>query len=849
MDQRTDLALAQNTVDDTDSQRLSLPVEGMNCASCAGRVERALKALPGARDVAVNLATARASLALPADTPTRAAVEAIAAAGYTVPEATTVIGVDGMHCASCVGRVERALAHLPGVSAASVNLATGRAELRHAEGTVGLTEIEAALRAAGYEPRPRDAQGAEPPGEDRDARQARETAALRRDTLIAALLAAPVVLLDMGGHLLPGFHDGVARLLGANGSATLQAALATLVLAGPGRRFFRLGLPGLLRGHPDMNALVALGSGAAYLYSLVSTFAPALLPAGSAHLYFEASVLIVTLILLGRSLEAAARGRTGAAITRLLDLAPRKARVLRDGRESEVPLSELRVGDLVRVRPGERVTADGTVVSGSSYVDESMVTGEPAPVLKREGAATVGGTLNTTGSFDLRVERVGSDTALAQIVRMVEAAQGGKLPIQALVDRVTAWFVPAVLALSAATFVAWAALGPSPALGHALVAAIAVLIIACPCAMGLATPVSIMVGTGRAAERGVLFRQGAALQSLRDVRVVALDKTGTLTEGRPRLTDFSATDGFSRDAVLALVGALEARSEHPVARAIVAAAAGAKPASVTEVEAVPGFGISGRVEGRSVAIGARRYMDRLGIALEPLAQAERALSGEGKSPLYAAIDGRLAALIAVADPVKADARAAVQAMQAQGLVVAMVTGDDRRTAEGVARRLGIDTIAAEVLPGGKVETVKQLRAAHGPIAFVGDGINDAPALAEADVGIAIGTGTDIAVESADVVLMSGALGGVAQALALSRATIRNIRQNLFWAFAYNAALIPVAAGALRVFGGPMLSPVLAAGAMALSSVFVVGNALRLRRAGATPIAQAPEAARALARPA
>ncbi|ACS40636.1 heavy metal translocating P-type ATPase [Methylorubrum extorquens] len=810
--------------------RLTLPVEGMSCASCVGRVERSLRALPGVSDVAVNLATGRASLALPDGVPPSRAVEAIREAGYDVPESVTAVSVEGMSCASCVGRVERALMALPGAVSASVNLATGRAELHHAAGTVSLSDVEAAVRQAGYEPR---ALGAAADASHAD-RQEREASALRRDLIVAAVLSAPVVVLDMGSHLLPGFHHAVTGLLGAGGFAWMQAVLATLALAGPGRRFFRIGVPNLLRGHPDMNALVALGAGAAYLFSLVSTAAPWWLPAGSAHLYFEASVLIVTLILLGRTLEARAKGRAGAAIARLIDLSPKTARRVEGATEREVPAADLTIGDRVRVRPGERVPADGLVASGASFVDESMITGEPVPVEKGRGARVVGGTLNTTGSFDFTVDRTGADTALARIVRMVEEAQGGKLPIQALVDRVTLWFVPAVIAIAVLTFLAWLVLGPSPALGHALVAGISVLIIACPCAMGLATPVSIMVGTGRAAERGVLFRQGAALQALRDARVIALDKTGTLTEGRPRLTDLVTAPGFSRESVLALAGAVEARSEHPVARAIAAAArdAGALP-DAEAFEAVPGHGVSARVEGRAVALGNRRYMERLGVTIAALDADAARLALEGKSPIFAAVDGRLAALVAVADPVKPEARAALDALRARGLTVAMLTGDARATAEAVARSLGITEVEAEVLPEGKVAALRRLREAHGPVAFVGDGINDAPALAEADIGIAIGTGTDIAVESADVVLMSGALTGLVEAVILSRATLANIRQNLFWAFAYNAALIPVAAGGLAVFGGPQLSPVLAAGAMALSSVFVVGNALRLKRAGGT----------------
>ncbi|WP_443189775.1 heavy metal translocating P-type ATPase [Methylobacterium sp. Leaf94] len=812
----------------TPGRRLGFPVERLTCASCVGRVERALRALPGASEVSVNLATGRAELRLPG--PCAAAVEAVARAGYAVPEAVTTLEIAGLSCAACVGRVERALAAVPDVAAVTVNLATGRATVRHPEGLVARADLEAAVAKAGYQPQA----PAEAPVAARETRLAQEGAALRRDLVAAALLSAPIVVLDMGGHLVPAFGHAVLGALGA-WAGGIEAGLATLVLAGPGARFFRQGLPALVRGHPDMNALVALGAGAAYLYSLVAVLAPALLPAGTAHLYFEAATLIVTLILLGRTLEARARGRTGAAIARLVGLSPATARVIRDGVETEVAQASLRRGDVVRVRPGERVAADGVLVSGASYVDESMITGESVPVAKAPGDGAVGGTLNTHGSFDLRVDSVGADSVLARIVRMVEAAQGAKLPIQALVDRVTGWFVPAVIAAAAATFAGWLAFGPSPALGLALVNAIAVLIIACPCAMGLATPTSIMVGTGRAAELGVLFRDGGALQRLRAVRVVALDKTGTLTLGRPTLTDLVAGPGVAADEALRLAASLESRSEHPIARSLVAAAAdrGLALGTVTAFAAEPGYGIAGTVDGRAVVVGARRFLARLAIPAGDLDDAADRLAREGRSPLFIALDGRLAALVAVADPIKPGAAEAVAALRARGLAVAMVTGDGRAVAEAVARTLGITSVSAEILPGGKVAAVQALRARHGAVAFVGDGINDAPALAEADVGIALGTGTDIAVEAADVVLMSGALSGLVGAFRLSAAVMRNIRQNLFWAFAYNVALIPVAAGLLHAVGGPLLSPVLAAGAMALSSVFVLANALRLRRAGGT----------------
>lgn len=810
--------------------RLSLPIEGMTCASCVGRVERALTAVPGVQTASVNLATERADLSFIGAPDPQAAVRAIERAGYTVREATTELSIEGMTCASCVGRVERGLAQLPGVIAASVNLATERAQVRHLAGTVSVADLVAAVENAGYTARAAGVSTAAAGDREEERREA-EARALRRSLLLAVVLTLPVFILEMGSHLVPAMHHWVMHAVGLQTSWYLQFALATLVLFGPGLRFFRKGVPALLRGAPDMNSLVSLGTAAAYGYSVVAAFAPGVLPPGTANVYFEAAVVIVTLILLGRTLEARAKGRTSQAIKRLVGLQARTARVQRGDETVEVPLEEVMLGDVVLVRPGEKVPVDGAVVEGASYVDESMITGEPVPVAKAVGAEVVGGTLNTTGAFSFRVTKVGGDTVLAQIIRLVEQAQGSKLPIQALVDRVTMWFVPAVMAAAALTFLVWLVLGPAPALTFALVNAVAVLIIACPCAMGLATPTSIMVGTGRAAELGVLFRKGEALQALRDVSVIALDKTGTLTKGRPELTDLEPADGFQADEVLALVAAVETRSEHPIAEAIVAAARarGLALAAIERFEAVPGFGVSARVAGRTVAVGADRYMTRLGLEVAAFRPTAQRLGEQGRSPLYAAIDGRLAAVIAVADPIKESTPAAIQALHALGLKVAMITGDNAATAAAIARQLGIDEVAAEVLPDGKVAALKRFRAGGAKVAFVGDGINDAPALAEADVGLAIGTGTDVAIEAADVVLMSGDLRGVPNAIALSQATIRNIKQNLFWAFAYNAVLIPVAAGLLYPFNGTLLSPIFAAAAMALSSVFVLGNALRLKR--------------------
>ncbi|OBU67291.1 copper-translocating P-type ATPase [Stenotrophomonas maltophilia] len=825
------------TVAHASPDTISLPIEGMTCASCVGRVEAALSKVEGVGSVSVNLATERAEIHPSGPVDRAALIQAVERVGYDVPAATTELAVEGMTCASCVGRVERALLAVPGVSQASVNLATERATVR---GVANLDALVAAVDKAGYAARPIGA-GIQS-DDDAAGRKDAERAGLKRDLIMASVLALPVFALEMGSHLIPAMHEWVMSAIGMKISWYLQFVLTALVLAIPGRRFYLKGIPALLRLAPDMNSLVAVGTGAAFGYSVVATFLPQLMPQGTVHVYYEAAAVIVALILLGRFLEARAKGRTSEAITRLMKLQAKVAHVIRGGDAIDIPVDEVVTGDVLEVRPGERVPVDGEVVEGRSYVDESMISGEPVPVEKQPGSSVVGGTINQNGALTLRATAVGAQTMLAQIIRMVEQAQGSKLPIQAIVDKVTLWFVPAVMLAALATFVVWLIVGPSPALNFALVNAVAVLIIACPCAMGLATPTSIMVGTGRGAEMGVLFRKGEALQSLKDAQVVAVDKTGTLTEGRPRLTDLEIAPGLDPAVVLAAVAAVESRSEHPIARAIVDAATGqgiVLPAMV-DFESVTGMGVRARVDGARVEVGADRFMRDLGVDVTAFAARAAELGTQGKSPLYAALDGRLAAIIAVSDPVKPSTPAAIAALHQLGLKVAMITGDNAGTARAIARQLGIDEVVAEVLPAGKVDVVRRLKATHGHVAFVGDGINDAPALAEADVGLAIGTGTDIAMESADVVLMSGNLLGVPNAIALSKATLGNIRQNLFWAFAYNAALIPVAAGVLYPVWGVLLSPVFAAGAMALSSVFVLGNALRLRRFQ-PPMAGAPAA--------
>ena len=805
---------------------LQLPIVGMTCASCVRRVEQALLKVPGVVEANVNLANEQAEVTLSADIPVTALQQAIASAGFDTRIEQFELAIVGMSCASCVGRVEKALQRIPGVLVANVNLATESAHLEVLAGNANHQQLITAIKQSGYE-----AKAVSSERDDKQARKAEEQVQLQRAFWWAFILTLPVFILEMGSHLIPGMAAWVEATLGQTLNWSIQLALTTLVLFGPGLRFLRSGIPALLRGGPDMNSLVALGSLSAWTFSLVVLLFGDVLPEGTRHVYFEAAAVIITLILLGRNLEARAKGRTGEAIQRLLTLQVSTARVQRDGQWQELALEEVQVGDKVLVRPGERMPVDGTVEQGHSYVDESMLTGEPMPIEKQAGDSVVGGTINKNGALECVTTQVGNDTLLAQIIRMVEQAQGAKLPIQALVDKVTGVFVPVVMGTAALTFLLWLWLAPSPAFSFALINAVAVLIIACPCAMGLATPTSIMVGTGRAAELGVLFRKGQALQSLRDTKVVALDKTGTLTKGQPELTDLQVTDGFDKQQVLAQIAALEQHSEHPIAQAIVSAA---KAQALTFSEpsgfkSFPGLGVRGEVDGHKVEVGADRYLTKLGYDLSAFTVIAEQLAQQGKSPLYAAIDGQLAAIVAVADPMKEGTPAAIAALHELGLKVAMITGDNRHTAEAIARQLGIDEVVAEVMPNGKVAAVQQLRSQYGAVAFVGDGINDAPALAEAEVGLAIGTGTDIAIEAAEVVLMSGDLRAVPNALAISQATLRNIRQNLFWAFAYNACLIPIAAGVLYPAFGILLSPMLAAGAMAMSSVFVVGNALRLKR--------------------
>ncbi|MFO8125580.1 heavy metal translocating P-type ATPase, partial [Yoonia sp.] len=730
---------------------LTLQITKLSCGSCVARAEKALRDVEGVSDVAVNLASETATVTFASPATPAALIDALAAAGYPAAVDQITLDIEGMNCGSCVGRVEKSLQAIPSVTEVSVNLAAETAMVKYLAGTTSPQDIAKVATDAGYPARLRKAEDAKSDRKDAHA------VALRRQLTIAAVLTAPVFVLEMGSHFVPGVHELVHQYIGMQTSWVFQFIVVTLVLAWPGRSFFMQGLPALFKGAPDMNALVAIGTGAAWAFSTIATFFPALLPAGTRAVYFEAAAVIVTLILLGRFLEARAKGRTGEAIRRLVGLQPQTASVMRDGKAVEVPIEDIVVGDILRVRPGEKIALDGVLVDGSSYVDESMITGEPLPVEKTGGDVVTGGTVNGTGAFTFRVTHVGADTMLAQIIRMVEDAQGAKLPIQNLVNKITLWFVPVVLVLAVLTVAAWLVFGPDPALSFALVAGVSVLIVACPCAMGLATPTSIMVGTGRAADLGVLFRKGDALQALRSATIVAFDKTGTLTKGRPEVTTVSLVDGSDEAEVLGLLASVEALSEHPIAEAIVrmAQARGYPLVDAEGFSAEAGFGVSGTAAGCRVLVGADRLMRREGIKIDAFAAKAGQIAAEGQTPFYAAIDGQLAGLIGISDPIKPETPAAIKTLHEMGLRVALITGDNEKTANAIASQLGIDTVVAEVLPDGKVTALHDLTAAGEKIAFVGDGINDAPALAAADVGIAIGTGTDVAIESADVVLMSG----------------------------------------------------------------------------------------------
>ena len=759
------------------------------------------------------------------------------------PQSTEVsLPVAGMTCASCVNRIERFLKKTPGVEDATVNLATEVATIRYLPDLAGRAELVGAIEAAGYElkrqaDRSTDAapQSLAEEVDEGVTERARETRTLLIQSAVSIAAAVAIMVAMFGPQTSVAMEDINKLVLWP----------ATFIQFWAGRRFYEAAWRALRHGTTTMDTLVAAGISAAWAYSVFVTMYPEIVHEAGMHVetYFDSSTIIIGLILMGRWLEARAKGQTTGAIRRLVGLQAKSARLVRGGDEVDVPLEEVQPGDLLRVRPGEKIPVDGRVVEGTSAVDESMLTGEPIPVTKRPGDEVIGATLNTAGSLVFRATHVGRDTALARIVDMVQRAQGSKAPIQRLADRISAVFVPIVFVIAAATFVIWMFGGPEPRLTFALTAFIGVVVIACPCAMGLATPTAIMVGTGRGAEAGILIRGGEALEGAHRIDTVILDKTGTLTLGRPAVSEVIALPGFTERELLDVAGAAEKGSEHPIGAAILARAREDELGfgKVEAFSAVTGRGVDATVDGRAVLIGNARLLGERGIDVSALAEAADRAAAEGRTPAYVAVDGRAAGFFAIADPVKAEAVEAVREMTALGLDVWLVTGDARPTAEAVALRVGIppDRVLAEVLPGDKAAKVEALQADGRTVAMVGDGINDAPALAQADLGVAIGTGADVAIEASDVTLVGGDPRGVAAAIGLSRATMRTIRQNLFWAFTYNVLLIPVAMGALFPAFGVTLNPALAAGAMALSSVAVVTNSLRLRGYDARPDARRP----------
>ncbi len=816
-----------------------LPIVNLDCASCVQTIERVLQGMGGVQEAHVNFATAKAHVVYDPDHVSMADMEqAIRKAGYTVGGAKTQIGIKELRCASCVTFIEEALQATPGVLKASVNVATQRADVEYVPGVATLATLRRAVESTGYQT---VALTAEAPPEDaeRAARQA-EYRDLRNRFVVAGVLAAAVLILTFG-KFFPGLKAIPTQI-----NLIILFVLTTPVLFWAGSRFFIGAWSAFRHRTADMNTLIALGTGAAYLYSTVATFLPFLLPEGLREVYFDTTAIIIALILLGQVLEARAKGETNEAIRKLMGLQAKTARVVRDGEEVDIPIEEVLVGDIVIVRPGEKVPVDGVVVEGRSTLDESMITGESLPVSKEPGDEVIGATINKTGSFRFRATKVGKDTALSQIIQLVQQAQGTKAPIQRLADVISSYFVPAVMLVAIWSFAVWFVFGPQPPLLHALVTAVTVLIIACPCALGLATPTSIMVGTGKGAENGILIRSAEALETAHKLDAIVLDKTGTITKGKPELTDvliadlgLPILDGGSagqsetedpQSKILWLAASVEKASEHPLAQAIVdgAKAKGITLADPTDFEAIPGHGVQATVEGHTVVLGNPKMMDQIGASLNGLETQGQALADDGKTPMYVAVDGQAAGIIAVADTVKEDSRQAIAHLKKLGLEVVMITGDNRRTAEAIARQVGVDRVLAEVLPEDKARNVQMLQQEGKTVAMVGDGINDAPALAQADVGLAIGTGTDVAIEASDITLIKGSLTGVTIAIELSKATMRNIKQNLFGSFVYNTLGVPVAAGLLYPFFGILLSPIIASAAMAMSSVTVVSNALRLR---------------------
>ncbi|HDH04237.1 MAG TPA: heavy metal translocating P-type ATPase [Nitrospirae bacterium] len=822
--------IKKDTEASAGSKRIDIPITGMTCASCASRIQNALSEINGVESAAVNFAAERATVFYnPSVTAVDNLIKTIKDRGYGVSISMVTIPIKGMTCASCVNKVQKALASLNGVLSVSVNLATERASVEYIPAQAGMRDFKKALRDAGYDI-VEVVQGEDIVEKEKKERE-KEYKKLRTKLLTGAALTLPLFILVYWEK------TGLSAIveLPQQVNFLIQLIIQTPVQFWVGWQFYTGAIAAARHRTTNMNTLIAVGTSAAYIYSLTATLFPSLfeIEGYSAEVYFDTAAAIIVLILLGRLLEARAKGQTSEAIKKLMGMQPKTARVVRDGQENDIPIEEVEIGDIIVVRPGEKIPVDGVVKEGYSSVDESMISGESMPVEKNAGDEVIGATINRTGSFKFEATKVGRDTMLSQIIGMVQEAQGSKPPIARLADKIASFFVPAVMGIALVTFMIWFFFGPPPAFTYALLNFIAVLIIACPCALGLATPTSIMVGTGKGAENGILIRGAEALETAHKINTIVFDKTGTLTKGKPVVTDVIVSQGSGAGSreILFCAASAEKGSEHPLGEAIVnkAKEENIDLKDLSGFQAVPGHGIKAKVDGKNVLLGNADFMEDEKVDIDNLKSKSEELSGEGKTPMYVAVDGIAAGIVAVADTLKENSPAAIKALGRLGVETVMITGDNKRTAEAIAKQVGIDRVLAGVLPGDKAKEVKKLQAENKVVAMVGDGINDAPALAQADVGIAIGTGADVAMEASDITLIGGDLKGVVASIALSKATIRNIRQNLFWAFAYNTILIPVAAGILFPFFGIVLNPMFAAAAMGMSSVTVVTNALRLRK--------------------
>lgn len=807
----------------------SVPVEGMSCASCAQRVENAVKQLAGVKESVVNLATEKLNVEYDSKQLSFSEIAAaVEAAGYKLIDTlvTQHFIIEGMSCASCVQRVETAANHVEGVSQAVVNLAQETMTVTYDNTQTKSTDIIQAVKEAGYHALIKD----QAASKDKQTEKKQQIQALWLRFLFSAIFTVPLLYLAMGDMLHLQLPASIEPMEHAFRFAALQLILVLPVMY-VGRSFFSRGFKALAKRHPNMDSLVALGTSAAFIYSLYNTLQ---IYQGNHHLamslYYESAAVILTLITLGKYFEAVSKGKTSEAIKKLIGLAPKTARVLRDNEEQELPIEQVQVGDVLVVRPGEKIPVDGKILSGRSSVDESMLTGESLPLEKTAGDIVIGASLNKNGSFHYQATKVGKDSTLSQIIQLVEEAQGTKAPIARLADKVSGIFVPIVIGLALIAGLAWYFLGQESA-GFALTITISVLVIACPCALGLATPTAIMVGTGKGADHGVLIRSGDALETAHKIKTIVFDKTGTITEGKPVVTDIFAYNSYENQQVLAMAAAVELNSEHPLGTAIVESAKEKKLAleTLTDFQAIPGQGIEGRLQSGQILLGNQKLMAEHGIDISQAVETAQHLAQAGKTPMYIAKEQQLIGVVAVADTIKSSSKAAIATLKKLGIRIVMLTGDNQQTAQAIAAQAGITEVISEVLPEEKAQAVQKLQKSGEKVAMVGDGINDAPSLAQADVGIAIGSGTDVAIESADIVLMRSDLKDVAAAIELSRATMRNIKENLFWAFAYNILGIPVAMGLLHVFGGPLLNPMIAGAAMSFSSVSVLLNALRLKR--------------------